>query len=159
MRRLAPWHRNVGKRLVKSPKVYMRDSGVTHALLGLGDKEAVLGHPVVGQSFEGFMIENLLSVAPDRTEASFYRASGGAEIDLVLKLPGRQPWAIAIKRNLDPRPAKGFHNACTDVKPEARYVVYPGEERFAVSRGIEAISVAELARKVAETDKREQISC
>lgn len=150
VRRLPAWHKNVAKRLVKSPKVYLRDSGVTHALLGLEGKENLLGHPVVGQSWEGFVIENLLSVAPDRAEASFYRSSGGAEIDLVLTLPGRQPWAIEVKRSLDPRPARGFHHACADVKPEAKYVVYPGEETFAVSADIEAISLAGLARHIAE---------
>lgn len=149
VRRLTPWHRNVGKRLVKSPKVYVRDSGVTHALLGLGTKEDVLGHPVVGLSWEGFVIENLLSVAPERAQASFYRASGGAEIDLVLTLPGRKPWAIEVKRSLDPRPAKGFHSACKDVKPEARFVVYPGTERFSILKGIEALSVADLAADIA----------
>lgn len=148
VRRLMPWHRNAGKRLVKSPKVYVRDSGVTHALLGLGTKEDALGHPVVGQSWEGFVIENLLSVAPERSEASFYRASGGAEIDLVLTLPGYGPWAIEIKRSLDPKPAKGFHSACRDVKPEAQFVVYPGRERFAISKEIEAISIAALAEEI-----------
>lgn len=98
VRRLPAWRANVGKRLVKSPKVYVRDSGVTHALLGLADKEALLGHPVVGHSWEGHVIESLLAVAPDRCEASFYRSSGGAEIDLLLTLPGRRPWAIEIKR-------------------------------------------------------------
>jgi len=88
---LPAWHGNVGKRLVKSPRVYVRDSGVTHALLGLVTKDDLLAHPVVGQSWEGFVIENLLSVAPEGTEASFYRSSGGAEIDLVLSLPGRRP--------------------------------------------------------------------
>jgi hypothetical protein len=148
VRRLAPWHKNIGKRLVKSPKVYVRDSGITHALLGLGNKEAVLGHPVVGHSWEGLVIENLLSVAPQGSESNFYRASGGAEIDLLLKLPGRKPWAIEIKRNLDPRPRKGFYSACIEVKPEARFVVYPGSERFPVAQDIEAISLAELAREV-----------
>ena len=148
VRRLMPWHRNVGKRLVKSPKVYVRDSGVAHALLGLATKEDVLGHPVIGQSWEGFAIENLLSVAPERSDASFYRATGGAEIDLVLTLPGRKPWAIEIKRSLDPRPTKGFYSACKDVKPTARFVVYPGEERFAISREVEAISLADLAREI-----------
>ena len=148
VRRLMPWHRNVGKRLVKSPKAYVRDSGVAHALLGLATKEDVLGHPVIGQSWEGFAIENLLSVAPERSDASFYRATGGAEIDLVLTLPGRKPWAIEIKRSLDPRPTKGFYSACKDVKPTARFVVYPGEERFAISREVEAISLADLAREI-----------
>jgi predicted AAA+ superfamily ATPase len=147
VRRLAPWHKNVGKRLVKSPKVYVRDSGMVHALLGLGDKDSNVGHPVIGQSWEGFVVENALSVAPDRTQASFYRASGGAEIDLVLVLPGRKPWTIEIKRSLDPKPAKGFHNACEDVRPDAKYVVYSGEERFAVSEGVEAISITDMMRE------------
>ena len=112
VRRLTPWRRNVGKRLVKSPKVYIRDSGIVHALLGLASKEDVVGHPVVGMGWEGFVIETLLSFAPDRAEASFYRSSGGAEIDLILTLPGRPPWAIEVKRSLDPRPRKGFHSAC-----------------------------------------------
>lgn len=146
VRRLAPWHRNVGKRLVKSPKIFVRDSGVAHALLGLGSKEDVLGHPVVGNSWEGFVVENLISVSPIGTEASFYRASGGAEIDLILTLPGRKPWAIEIKRSLEPRLSKGFHHACADIQPEARFVVYPGDERFKVSNGIDAINVAGLAR-------------
>lgn len=152
VRRLMPWHKNVRKRLVKSPKVYVRDSGVVHALLGLVDKENVLGHPVAGQSWEGYAIENILAVTPDRTEASFYRASGGAEIDLVLVLPGRKPWAIEVKRRLDPKPSKGFYHACGDVKPEAQYVVYPGEERFPVSKDVEAIGVAALAGEIVEMD-------
>ena len=83
VRRPMPWHKNVGTRLVKAPKVYVRDSGITHALLGLGTKEEILGHPVVGQSREGFVIESLLSLAPARGDASLYRASGGAETDLL----------------------------------------------------------------------------
>lgn len=149
VRRLMPWHRNVGKRLVKSPKIFVRDSGVAHALLGLGSKEDVLGHPVVGHSWEGFVIENLISVSPFGTEASFYRASGGAEVDLILALPGRKPWAIEIKRSLEPRLAKGFYHACADIKPEAKFVVYPGDERFKMPNGVEAINVAELAHLLA----------
>ena len=147
--RLTPWRRNVGKRLVKSPKVYVRDSGIVHALLGLGSKEDVIGHPVVGMSWEGFVTETLLSVAPSRTEASFYRASGGAEIDLILTLPGREPWAIEIKRSLDPRPRRGFHSACEDVRPEAKFVVYPGEEQFKIAEDVEAVTVVDLANEMA----------
>ena len=148
VRRLMPWHRNVGKRLVRSPKVYVRDSGIVHALLGLGAKEQILGHPIVGLSWEGFVIESILSIAPDRTEASFYRASGGAEIDLILTLPGRKPWAVEVKRSLNPRPSKGFHSACRDVEPEAKFVVYPGEERYRVAEDIEALRPVDLADKV-----------
>lgn len=148
VRRLTPWRRNVGKRLVKSPKVYVRDSGIVHALLGLGSKEDITGHPVVGMSWEGFVIETLLSIAPDRADASYYRASGGAEIDLILTLPGRDPWAIEIKRSLDPRPRRGFHSACQDVRPEAKFVVYPGNERFKIAEDIEAVTVVDLANEV-----------
>ena len=139
VRRLTPWRRNIGKRLVKSPKVYVRDSGIVHALLGLASKEDVVGHPVVGMSWEGFVIETLLSFAPDRA----------AEIDLILTLPGRAPWAIEVKRSLDPRPRKGFHSACEDVRPEAKFVVYPGDERFRLAEDIEAVTVLDLAQQVA----------
>ena len=154
VRRLPPWRRSVGKRLVKSPKVYVRDSGIVHALLGLASKDGIVGHPVVGASWEGFVIETLLSVAPNRAEASFYRSSGGAEIDLVLTLPGRQPWAIEVKRSLDPRPRKGFHSGCEDVRPEAKFVVYPGDERYKVAADTKAIPVRDLANEVAILGRR-----
>lgn len=145
VRRLSPFHANTGKRLVKSPKVYVRDSGLAHALLGIGDYNALAGHPVVGPSWEGFVIENLLAVAPERTRASFYRTSAGAEIDLVLELPGsRRPWAIEIKRGLTTRPAKGFHNAIEDIQPARKFVVYAGTERYPIGNGIEAIGLREL---------------
>ena len=150
VRRLHPWHRNVGKRLVKSPKVYIRDSGVLHALLGLEYKESLLGHPVVGGSWEGYVIENLLSVAPDGTEAGFYRTSAGAEIDLILTLPGDRLWAVEVKRSLAPKPDKGFYYACTDLKPERKFVVYPGEERYPLKENIEAISLAGLMELLRE---------
>ncbi len=150
VRRLAPWHRNIGKRLVKSPKIYVRDSGVVHALLGLGSKEDVLGHPVAGHSWEGFVVENLVNVAAAGTEASYYRASGGAEIDLILTLGGRKPWAIEIKRSLEPKVGRGFHEACADIKPEAKFVVYPGEEEFPLPRNVRAVNFADMARLVIE---------
>ncbi len=100
VRRLPPLHANVGKRLVKSPKVYVRDSGIVHTLLGLDDRDAVLGHPVAGGSWEGFVIENLLGSAPERVKASFYRTSAGAEIDLVLEMLGGKLWTVEIKRGL-----------------------------------------------------------
>ena len=118
VRRLQPWHENVGKRLVRSPKVYVRDSGLVHALLGIGDHNELAGHPVVGTSWEGFVIENLLAAAPPRTVPCFYRTAAGAEIDLVLELPGRHGrWAIEIKRGLAVAPGKGFHIAREDIAP------------------------------------------
>lgn len=146
VRRLPAWHRNVGKRLVKSPKVFIRDSGITHALLRLGDKEQLLGHPVVGASWEGFVIESLLTAAPRGTEAHFYRTSTGNEIDLVLTLPGGKLWAIEVKRSSSPKVERGFHLACADLEPEKRFVVYPGRERYPLGAGIEAVSLATLAQ-------------
>ena len=151
VRRLRPFHANIGKRLVKSPKVYVRDSGLLHALLGLGDYNALAGHPVVGASWEGFVIENLLAVVPDRTQASFYRTSAGAEVDLVLELPGMfETWAIEIKRGLSARPKKGFYNAVEDIQPDKTFVIYAGEERYPVSDGLEAVGVSEMAQMLLE---------
>lgn len=145
VRRLLPWHANIGKRLVKSPKVYVRDSGLVHALLGIAEKEALLSHPVVGQSWECFVIENLLAVAPDGVQGYFYRSSGGAEIDLLLTWPDGRQWAVEIKRSLSPKLERGFHAACADLKPMRKFVVYPGAERYRMAEDIEAISLAELA--------------
>jgi len=150
VRRLPAWHRNVGKRLVKSPKVQVRDSGVTHALLGLTSKEQLLGHPVVGQSWESFVIETLLDVAPQGVEASFYRTSAGAEIDLVITLPGSDLWAIEIKRSSAPTLEKGFHLACADLRPKKRFVVYPGHERFPLDAETEAIGLRQLGQVLHE---------
>lgn len=148
VRRLPAWHANVGKRIVKSPKVYVRDSGLVHALLGIEDREALLSHPVIGLSWEGFVIENALSVAPEGTQGFYYRTSGGAEIDLVLATPAKRLWAVEIKRSLNPRPEKGFHVACADLSPERKFVVYPGEESFPLGERVQAVSIAELARLI-----------
>jgi len=151
VRRLPAWHRNAGKRLVRSPKVMVRDTGLVHALLGLSGKEQLLGHPVVGHSWESFVIETLLDVAPAGTEASFYRTSAGAEIDLVLAPPGGGLWAIEIKRSSAPIVEKGFHIACGDLKPKRRFVVYPGEERFPIASDTEAIGLRALGQMVQTT--------
>jgi predicted AAA+ superfamily ATPase len=148
VRRLPPWHRNAGKRLVKAPKVYVRDSGLVHALLGLRDKEDLLGHPVAGQTWESLVIETLIAVAPDGTEASFYRTSAGAEIDLVLALPRGRLWAIEVKRSSAPKVERGFHSACADLRPQRQIVVYPGTERFSLGQGTEAMEAAALAEEL-----------
>jgi len=149
LRRLPSWYANVGKRLVKSPRVYVRDSGLVHALLGLGDKEAVVSHPVVGASWEGFVVEQLLAAAPEGAQGFFYRTSGGAEIDLLLSFPGGRLWAIEVKRSLTPRPGRGFHSACADLTPERRFVVYPGGEAYPTGHDVLAIPLPELARMLA----------
>ncbi len=145
VRRLQPYHVNVGKRLVKSPKVYIRDSGLLHALLNIGGHNSLLGHPVVGMSWEGFVIENLINAAPARTVPGFYRTSGGAEVDLVLELPGGERWAIEVKRSRAANPARGFFEACEDLNPARRIVVHAGTERFPVRDQVEAIGLRELA--------------
>jgi predicted AAA+ superfamily ATPase len=148
VRRLPPLLPNLGKRLVRSPKVYVRDSGLLHALLGLADKEQLLGHPVVGASWEGMAIENLLAAAGPQTQASFYRTSHGAEIDLVLSWPDGRDWAIEIKRSLAPKAERGFHSALADLTPERAVVVYPGADRYRLAPAVEAIGLAELCAEV-----------
>lgn len=149
VRRLAPWHGNVRKRLVKSPKVYVRDSGLVHALLGIEHLEALLSHPVAGGSWEGMAIESLIASAPEGTEAHFYRTAAGAEIDLLLHLPGdARPWAIEIKRGLAPKLGRGFHSACEVVQPLQRRVVYGGAECFPLGGGVEASSLADLCAEL-----------
>jgi len=150
VRRLPPCHANVKKRLVKSPKIYVRDSGIVHALLGLNDREAVLGHPVAGGSWEGFVLENLLGNAPERAHASFYRTLAGAEIDLVLDMPGGELWAVEIKRGLAPKLEKGFHHAREDLKPDRSFIVYSGKDRYPKADGIDVIGVRDMAALLAE---------
>jgi predicted AAA+ superfamily ATPase len=144
IRRLAPFHANIGKRLVKSPKVYVRDSGLVHALLGIETLEQLAGHPVVGRSWEGFVVESLFSVLPWRSSAFFYRTSAGAEIDLVLEHNDGTLWAIEIKRSLSARVERGFHSACEAIKPERAFLVHAGEDRYPVSASLEGISLRQL---------------
>lgn len=148
VRRLSPWHANLGKRLVKSPKVYVRDSGLVHALLGIPNHETLLSHPVLGQSWECFVIENLIAAAPGTVEPHFYRTSGGAEIDLLLEWPDGSLWAIEVKRSLTPKVERGFHAACADLKPQRKFVVYPGNEIYPMAEDIEAIPLQALAERV-----------
>ncbi|MDP9039740.1 MAG: ATP-binding protein [Acidobacteriota bacterium] len=145
VRRLQPWASNGGKRLVRSPKVYVRDSGLLHTLLGIRDYEVLLGHPVVGWSWEGMLIENILSNVPADTQTWFYRTSAGAEIDLVLETARSERWAIEIKRSLsDPKPSKGFYVGCEDIQATRQIVLYPGAERFWIDRKTEAMPLSAL---------------
>lgn len=148
VRRLQPWHANTGKRLVKSPKIYVRDSGIVHALLRIETFEALLSHPKLGDSYEGFAVENLIAAAGEGAGAHFYRTSVGAEIDLLLQT-GRGLTAIEIKRSLAPKVSKGFHIACDDLKPARRIVVYPGSESFPLGNGIEAMGLKQAMETVA----------
>ena len=149
VRRLLPYHSNIGKRMVKSPKTYIRDSGLLHALLGIEGMTELLGHPVVGPSWEGFVIENLLLAASERTQASFYRTAVGAEVDLILDFGGKQGvWAIEIKRGLQTKPERGFYYALEDLKPKKSFVVYAGEERYPIGKNIEVIGLRELMEEL-----------
>lgn len=148
VRRLQPLHANVGKRLTKSPKVYLRDSGLLHALLRLDTASDILGHPIAGASWEGHVIETLISTAPPRTEASFYRTATGVELDLVLDMPGGERWAVEVKRSSAPRIERGFHQAIADVQPSRAFIVYDGNERFPKGDGVEAIGLRDLASEL-----------
>jgi len=150
LRRLPPYLANVGKRLVKSPRTYVRDSGLVHALLGIETLDELLGHPVVGASWEGFVIESLLAAAPARTRASFYRTARGAEMDLVLELGAKHgTWAVEIKRGLAAKTEKGFTVALEDIQPHRAFVVYGGEDRYPRGENVEAIGVRDMARELA----------
>jgi predicted AAA+ superfamily ATPase len=146
VRRLPPWHGNLGKRLVKSPKIYIRDTGLCHALLNIVNREALISHPISGLSWESFVIENLISVAPIGTMTSFYRTAAGAEIDLYMEFANGETMAIEIKRSLSPKVEKGFHIACHDLKPTSQFIVYPGSDSFLLTKDIKVISLTHLCR-------------
>jgi predicted AAA+ superfamily ATPase len=147
-RSLLPWSGNIGKRLVKAPKIYIRDSGLTHALLNLTSLDDTLGHPVVGASWEGFVIENLISCLPAGVTPWFYRTAAGAEIDLVVEKNSKTKYAIEIKRSMSPSLAKGFHLGCEDIEATNRFIVYPGKERFRVTKEVAAISILDMMKEL-----------
>lgn len=152
VRRLPPYHPNIGKRLVKTPKVYIRDSGILHALLGIPSLSALAGHPLVGMSWEGFVIETLINALPWRSSAFFYRTSAGAEIDLLIEHGDGTLWAIEIKRSLSAHAEKGFHIACSDLKPSRSFIVYAGNDHYPVSNKLEAIGLIKMAEKLKEKE-------
>ncbi|VAX11326.1 hypothetical protein MNBD_GAMMA26-898 [hydrothermal vent metagenome] len=142
--RLEPWHVNVKKRLIKSPRFYIRDSGILHRLLGISNYDALLSNPVIGKSWEGFIIENILSVLPNGVEAYFYRTAAGAEIDLILRISSTELWAIEIKSGTAPKIGRGFHQACEDIQATQKYVVYGGHDEFPVKHNTTMISLQKL---------------
>jgi predicted AAA+ superfamily ATPase len=150
VRRLQPYTFNIGKRLVKSPKVYVRDSGITHALLNIENYNELLSHPVIGGSWEGFVIENIMAIAPTNVNSYFYRTAEGAEIDLVLEFGITERWAIEIKRNSAPAISKGFYIACEDIQATRKFVVYSGQETFKIKNDISVISLIDLMNEIIE---------
>lgn len=141
VRKLEPWHTNIGKRLVKSSKIFVRDSGLTHALLRILHFEDLLSHPVCGKSFEGFVIENIAAHLSNNATLNFYRTAAGAEIDLLISFGIDELWAIEIKRSTTPKVEKGFHIACEDLKPQRRFIIYPGTDNYFIMNNIEVIGL------------------
>jgi len=148
VRRLEPWHGNVKKRLVKSPRTYVRDSGVVHTLLQIPDYEALLGHPILGKSWEGFVVETIRNALPSGVHPFFYRTLAGAEIDLVIEFGLHEHWAVEIKASRAPSLQKGFHIACEDVKVKKKFVVYTGEDKFPTSHGTSILSLAHFIEEL-----------
>ncbi len=152
VRSLPPWTGNIRKRLIKSPKIYLRDSGLTHCLLGIKNYEDLAGNPAIGASWEAFVVENIVRVLSDQWSCSYYRSRGGAEIDLVLQNAKGTVRAIEIKHSLSPRVTRGFYEGCTDVQATERYVIYTGTERFSLRDGIDAIGVTEFLEMIQNDD-------
>ena len=141
VRRLRPWTSNQSKRLVKSPKVYLRDSGIAHALLNIPNYNSLIGNPVVGGSWEGFVIENIMSVIPQGILPYYYRSQAGAELDLILEITPTERWAIEIKRSSVPTVGKGFHIAAEDIKAKRKFVIYAGTDNFSMGSNTQAVSL------------------
>ena len=141
VRQLPPWSGNTKKRLVKSPKVYLRDSGILHRLLNISNTETLLGHPGLGASWEGFVVENIVTNMPDTWQFSYYRTSTGTEIDLVMEGPGNSTVAVEIKRSSSPRVSAEFHSACIDIKATRKVVIFSGIDKFSMSKDTEAIGL------------------
>jgi predicted AAA+ superfamily ATPase len=149
VRRLQPWATNTKKRLVRTPKVYVRDSGLLHALLDIRDQETLMGHPVVGASWEGMLIENILGALPASARPTFYRSAAGAEIDLVIEFGSKERWAIEIKRSIsNPAPSKGFYIGCEDVQATRQIVIYPGEETYSLDPKTDVMPLEGVMRKL-----------
>jgi len=149
VRRVRPWHANVKKRLVKSSRYYVRDSGILHRLLGIGNYSELLTNPILGKSWEGFVIENIHSVLPPLAETYFYRTAAGAEIDLVIKMPNAQLWGIEIKYGLAPKLGKHFRQTFNDAGATHKYVVYGGSDEYPIGDDVRMISLSKLMEKLA----------
>ena len=146
VRQLQPWSGNTKKRLVKSPKIYLRDSGLLHNLLHISNFEVLMGHPVIGASWEGFVIENIIQNLSNKWRYSYYRTSSGEEIDLVLESANNEVWAIEIKRSVAPSVTKSFHTACEEVGAVKKYVVYNGWEQYPMGNNTDAIGLIPLLK-------------
>jgi uncharacterized protein len=143
---LAPWHANTKKRLIKAPKVYVRDSGLLHALLRIATLEDLRSHPVAGSSWEGFVIEQVMGKLPRDWQAHFYRTSAGAEIDLLLHDNKNRPIAVELKYSATPQVTKGFWTAMDDLSCKKGYVMYPGAEAYPIAENVSALPLADIEK-------------
>jgi hypothetical protein len=150
VRRLEPWHQNVKKRLVKSPRFYVRDSGILHRLLDITNYNGLLSHPVLGKSWEGFVIENIHSVLPNTVESYYYRTAAGAEIDLLLKFSHKEIWAIEIKNGTTPKVKSGFHQACDDIGAIKKIVIHGGDDDFPLAHETNAMSLLSFMKHLTQ---------
>lgn len=148
VRTLQPWSVNTGKRLVKSPRPFVRDSGILHALLNLQSMDALRSHAVSGKSWEGFVIENLIDASRGKARPYFYRTGAGAEADLVMEFAPGQCWAIEVKLSSAPTVDRGFHHAADDISAERRILVHKGRERFPMRGGIEAMPLLDAMNEI-----------
>jgi len=144
LRRLPPYFINVGKRLTKSPKIYLRDSGLLHHLLRIPDREALNGHPSVGSSWEGFVIEQIIRESPEFSDFYYYRTQNGAEIDLLVISPTGKKIGIEIKHSSSPAISRGFYESCQDIQADLRYVIVPRGERLQRSDGLVISSLSDF---------------
>ncbi len=151
IRRLSPFSANVNKRLVKTPKIYVRDSGILHALLNLTTYQDVLRHPVSGYSWEGFVIEQIANATADRATPMFYRTADGAEIDLLLEWHGTgELWAIDIKRSGSKAPSRGFHSAIKTTGSKRNFVVCTSGNPIKTRENLEVVGIAEFLEAVSK---------
>jgi len=144
VRQLQPWSGNIKKRLVKSPKIYIRDSGILHALMQVSDFEALLSTPHIGASWEGFVVENILNQLDNRWRATYYRTATQIEIDLVLETPKNETWAIEIKRASAPKLGRGFYEACQDIRATKKFIVNSLNDRYPMPNGVEVMGLLEF---------------
>ena len=145
VRQLLPFYPNIKKRIVKSPKVYLRDSGLLHTLFSIGNKEELLGHPVAGHSWEGFAIEQIVNILSKKFTPYFYRTNAGAEVDLVIVKGDKPVLCIEIKLSFSPKPTQGFFNAMDDLNCKEGIIVYPGDDAYSIKHNVKVIPILKLS--------------
>lgn len=148
VRQLTPWSGNIKKRLVKSPKIYIRDTGLLHKLLQVSSFDVLLGHPSIGASWEGFVVENIINLLDSRWNFSYFRTSTQTEIDLVLQTPNNEIWAIEIKRSSAPKLGRGIYDAFQDVKATHKWIINAGSDQYPLPNGVEVIGLVAFLQMI-----------